>query len=95
MNETVLVTLRTKGFSQDFELPCNVKLSELYPRLMAVLKEMKGGLFDDCAEVILEAGGCSMTDGLATLGDYRICTGCVLDIVRKEEKLWRLKKNGC
>ena len=97
MNETVLVTLRVKGFSQDYELPCNIELAELYPRLREALKQTRKFLdeLDVCDEIVLETEGHRLSNSSATLSDYGIRSGNILNIVRKEEKPWRLKKSGC
>ncbi len=83
--ETVIITLRAENFEKDFELPCTIPLSELYPRLTVALQETSAMRFGDFTGVVLEQNGAGLLDQKATLLDYGICTGSILDIVRKEK----------
>lgn len=83
--DTVIVTLRMGDFEKDFELPCRIPLAELYPRLTAALQETSVKRFGDFTGVILEKDDAGLLDETATLLDYGIRTGCILDIVRKEK----------
>lgn len=84
MAKTVVVTLRTASYCQDFVLPTDVVLGELYPRLIAVLHKTTGH-FSDYQSIILEINGAGLLDQTATLLDYGVCTGMYLDVVRKEK----------
>lgn len=84
MAHTVLVTLRIGAFCQDYEIPDNVKLQELYPRLLAVLKK-ENMMFRSFRGIILELDGAGLLDTTATLADYGVCTGYYLDVVKEEK----------
>ncbi len=83
--EKVIVTLRAEDFEKDFELPCSIPLGELYPRLTAALYETSAMKFGDYTGVVLEKDGAGLLDQKATLMDYGICTGSILEIARKEK----------
>jgi len=85
MNDTIIVTLRAWDFEKDFELPCRIPLSELYPRLTAVLQDISAMKFGDYTGVILEKDAAGLLNEDATLSDYGVVTGETLDIVRKEK----------
>lgn len=85
MNDTIIVTLRSKDFEKDFELPCHVPLRELYPRLTAALQKTSSMKFWDYTGVILEKDEAGLLKENATLSDYGIVTGGTLDVVRKEK----------
>lgn len=85
MGSEVVVTLRAEGFSCDFELPANICLKELYPRLLKVLKKMDAKSFRDYSGIVLEIEGAGMLEQTATLLDYGVKSGYYLDIVRKEK----------
>ncbi len=85
MNEKVVVTLKAAGFEKDFELPGRIPLSELYPRLTAALQQTSPRKFGDYTGVILEHDQAGLLDLSATLSDYGICTGSVLEIAMKEK----------
>lgn len=85
MAETVIVTLWTEGFCEDFELPARVPLGELYPRLFRVLGELDWTLFRDWTGVILQNSQGGLVDETATLEDYGVCRGYRLRLERKEE----------
>ena len=84
MADTVLITLRIDDFCQDYEIPCDVRLWELYPRLLAVLQR-ENTLFRNFRGIILELDGAGLLDMFATLADYGVCTGDYLDVVREEK----------
>ena len=84
MVNTVVVTLRAERFCQDFELPSDVVLQELYPRLLAVLQNISGQ-FANSRGIILEVDGAGLLDKSATLMDYGIRTGFYLDVVKEEK----------
>lgn len=77
-DETIIVTLRAENFCRDFELPANVPLGELYPRLLAVLQKASNRVFGEWTKLILETDEGMLMDEKATLFDYGICTGCYL-----------------
>ena len=85
MNNTIIVTLKAKDFEKDFELPCLVPLRELYPRLTAALQKTSSMKFGDYTGVILEKDEAGLLKENATLSDYGIVTGGILDIARKEK----------
>lgn len=85
MNDTIIVTLKAEGFEKDFELPCRVPLHELYPRLDAALQKVSPTKFGDYTGVILEKDAAGLLKENATLSDYGIVTGSILDIVKKEK----------
>ena len=79
-DSVVIVTLRTEGFCRDFELPSNVALGELCPRLLAVLQKASGRIFGTWTGIILGTDQGLMLDKTATLLDYGICTGAYLSV---------------
>ena len=85
MSKTAVVTLFSKQYSQDFELPTDTPLKELYPRLTEVLRRAAGKQFQDYSSVILELDGGGLLDESASLADYGVCTGSKLGVVRKEK----------
>lgn len=85
MAKTIVVTLQSKQYSQDFELPATVPLHELYPRLTEALHKAAGTQFQDFSSVILEKDGAGLLDEAASLADYGVCDGCILNVVRKEK----------
>ena len=83
MPETIIVTLRTEqGFCSDFELPAAVRLAELYPRLLAVLQQLKAASFLQWNSLLLETEAGVLLDDSATLSDYGICSGHYLTIIQ-------------
>lgn len=80
----VLVTLQSDNFNRDFALPANVKLKELYPRLLNALQNISSSRFADWKGVILETEDGAFTDLEATLADYGVCTGKYLSIVEED-----------
>lgn len=85
MNNTIVVTLKAEEFEKDFELPCHIPLCELYPRLTAALQKTSPMKFGDYTGVILEKDEAGLLKENASLSDYGIVTGGILDIVRKEK----------
>ncbi len=83
--ETVIITLRAKDFEKDYELPCTIPLSELYPRLIVALQETSSMRFGNYSGVVLEQKGAGMLDLNASLLDYGVCDGLYLDIVEKRK----------
>lgn len=83
--DSVVVTLKAEGFEKDVELPCRVRLGELYPRLTAALQHASGMKFGALTGVVLEKEGAGMLDLRATLLDYGVCTGSILEIVEREK----------
>lgn len=80
----VVVTLRSDNFSRDFALPANVKLGELYPRLLKALQTASSARFADWSGVILETEEGAFTDLDATLSDYGVCTGKYLNLAEED-----------
>ena len=86
MAETVIVTLQAGDeFHGDYELPANVPLRELYPRLLKVLQKTKEKLFWDYSAIVLELDGAGLLDEDATLLDYGVSTGCYLEVTKSEK----------
>jgi len=83
MTEEVVVTLRLDGYSCDYALPANIKLEELYPRLLKVLQNEISGKLKDWEEMLLQTEEGALLDLSATLYDYGICSGYYLTIVQK------------
>ena len=81
MKNTVVVTLRSKGYEKDFELPSNIKLEELYPRLTSALQSANPKVFGDYESIILELDDSALLDTNATLNDFGVCTGKILTVV--------------
>ena len=81
MNNTAVVTLRSKGFAKDFALPCNIKLDELYPRLTNALRSASPKVFGDYESVFLKLDDSALLDTDATLFDYGVCSGKILTVV--------------
>ena len=85
MTDEIVVTLRTEdGFCSDFSLPANVKLGDLYPRLLTALQKTKGSLFGEWRDILLETEEGALLDRSATLYDYGICSGYYLNIVQED-----------
>ena len=80
----VVVTLQSDSFNRDFLLPANVKLKELYPRLLKALKNASSTRFADWKGVILKTDEGFLDDVEATLSGYGICTGNYLDLVEED-----------
>jgi hypothetical protein len=80
----VVVTLQADNFSRDFSLPANIKLKELYPRLLAALQNASSSRFLDWKGVILETDDGAFVDLEATLADYGVCTGKYLCVVEED-----------
>ena len=76
----VLVTLHTKEFCRDFELPADVELAVLYPRLLAALQKAGNRVFGTWNGLLLATEEGVLLDLKATLWDYGICTGNYLRI---------------
>lgn len=74
----VVVTLQSDHFSRDFSLPVNVKLKELYPRLLNALQYVSSSRFADWNGVLLETEEGALLNLDATLADYGVCTGSIL-----------------
>ncbi|MBE6947724.1 MAG: hypothetical protein E7454_05690 [Ruminococcaceae bacterium] len=81
----VVVTLQMDGFSRDFSLPADIKLRELYPRLLNALQHVSGSRFADWKGVLLKTNEGAFVDLEATLLDYGVCTGKYLVVV---EEAW-------
>ena len=80
----VVVTLQSDNFNRDFLLPANVKLKELYPRLLKALQNASSTRFAEWKGVILETSDGAFTDLEATLADYGVCTGKYLYLVEED-----------
>lgn len=85
MNYLIVVTLQTRSYSKDFELPADQPLGKIYPR---VLDALRTDIFPDLGEVssiVFELNGKGMIDETATLSDYGVCTGAYLSVVSKDK----------
>lgn len=80
----VVVTLQSDNFNRDFLLPANVKLKELYPRLLIALQNASSTRFAEWKGVILETSDGAFTDLGATLADYGVCTGKYLYLAEED-----------
>lgn len=86
MAETVIVTLQAgEEFHGDYELPANVPLRDLYPRLLKVLQKTKEKFFWDYSAIVLELDGAGLLDESTTLLDYGVSTGSYLEVAKKEK----------
>ena len=85
MMNMVLITLQADAFYADFELPADIKLHALYPRLLQALKAENPHQFERFTAIILEKEGAGLLDEDANLLDYGIRSGDYLDVVRKEK----------
>lgn len=83
MSDKETVTLKHESFICDYELPVSIPLSELYPRLLMVLKHDAPKIFGDWKQLLLwiDAGACSELS--ATLSQYGVSSGEVLTIIRE------------
>ncbi len=77
----VIVTLQADNFNRDYALPANVKLKELYPRLLYVLCETARARFGNLRTFALGNENGIFLDPEATLQDYGICTGQYLFVI--------------
>ena len=84
MATEVVVTLQAETFCRDFSLPADVKLKELYPRLLAALQNASSTRFVQWQGVILETEEGTLADLEATLLDYGVCTGKYLYVVEED-----------
>lgn len=82
MNDMIIVTLRSDSFQKDLELPWFVPLSELYPRLLQVLRWIRPSEFNSYERILLEMNGTVLRSMSSTLADYEVSTGTYLDIRR-------------
>lgn len=94
MNNTIIITLKANGYEKDFELPSNVKLRELYPRLTSALQFTSPKYFGDYETVLLEREDSALLNGDATLSDYGICTGSTLKVVGRRGIERTVRKGG-
>ena len=71
---TFIVTVQTidQRFMQDMELPSELPVSELAPKLLEVLKNIAEDEFSECASIRLEANNRVLTDSdtLAKAGAF-------------------------
>lgn len=80
MARNVIVTVRYKRFSQDMELPAQLRIEELCEKLLETLKSADNYTFDSFERIILLHNGFCLADADAALEDYGIQTGYFLDI---------------
>lgn len=80
MENAVIVTLRDDSFSCDMELPCNIALQELYPRMIVALKSVDETRYGNLQELCFKKENRYLLDEGRTLRDYGICTGMYLDL---------------
>ena len=82
--ETVVVTIACEKKERDYELPCLVRLKELYPRILAVMREDNPGAFDGTRAIVFRRTDGFLCDPEATLADYGVQTGAKLELIREE-----------
>lgn len=80
----IIVTLQADTFSRDFALPSDVKLKDLYPRLLTALQNASSSRFAEWKGVLLETEEGALLDLDATLLDYGVCTGKYLYLVEED-----------
>lgn len=83
MDDKVLITLTVEHFQCDYELPGSVALSELYPRLLEVLKKDSSKTFGEWKRLMLSNDVGVLSEETANLKDYGICSGSILKVVRE------------
>jgi hypothetical protein len=76
--------LCAENFCRDFELPTDIPLAVLYPRLLAVLQKASGRIFGTSKGVVLKTANGILRDPQATLSDYGVCTGSYLTVMQEE-----------
>lgn len=76
----IIVTLAFGKYREDYELPWEEALGKLYPRVMTILKEAGVQFPKGCQAIVFEREGKGLLDEHATLMDYGVCTGALLEI---------------
>ena len=80
MNDQVIVTLQIGKAEQDYALPSNTRLGELYPRLLIVLKEAEAETFRHVNSICFQREDGFLLDSNATLLDYGVKNGSCLTV---------------
>ncbi len=81
----VVVTVKAEGAEMDFELPTNITVQELKGRLLTVLRTMNATCLPPKASYVLNFEGRGLLRNLdATLDEYGILTGSVLELMPEE-----------
>lgn len=80
MDQYVVVTVCSEGFSEDFQLPSKLCMKELCPRLLKVLQSLDPIRFKDYKSIILEYNRGLMLEENATLEDYGVFSGSYLEV---------------
>lgn len=81
MGESVIVTIRKNRFCQDVELPGDLPLGELKPKLLELLKHTNAMLFGGWESVLLLHDGKALLDDRLALCDYGILSGFYVDVM--------------
>ncbi len=85
MGKTVTVTIIYDTKNLDLELPADILLCDLYPRLLSVLKRIDRSAFYEWTGILLEYEGGGLLNKNATLLDYGIRSGSLLEVVKEEK----------
>lgn len=80
MKGQVLITLCFDQVERDYALPSNIPLSELYPRLLAVLQNSDSEVFQGATAICLQREDGYLIDKNATLLDYGVKNGIRLTV---------------
>lgn len=83
MSEQVLVTLFFGQTEQDYSLPSKIRLGELYPRLLNVLKKTEAEAFRRTNRICLQREDGFLLDSNATLSDYGVKNGSRLSVSKE------------
>jgi len=83
MSDQVLVTLCFGQTEQDYALPSKIRLGELYPRLLSVLKEADAETFRQVSSICLQREDGFLLDSNATLLDYGVKNGSRLAVSKE------------
>ena len=76
-----LVTVRVESmhFQVDMEMPAKMRIKELVPKLLEVLKNYDESRFSDVSSLNLSCNNTRLNED-ASLADYQIWDGSILDI---------------
>lgn len=83
MSDQVLVTLCFGQTEQDYALPLKIRLGELYPRLLNVLKQTDPDVFLQTNSICLQRKDGFLLDQNATLLDYGVKNGARLTVSKE------------
>ena len=80
MSNQAVVTLAIGNAKRDYALPLNVKMGELCPRLLAVLRGSEPDIMRQVNWICLQREDGFLTDENATLADYGVRDGAILTV---------------